>query len=89
MKVEVVKQIQTDRLGVLRKGTVVELPDKQALTYLEQGAVIRYETKVIMNRPFPDAGMSSSVSPADQVSPTTTSPKSKRGGKKKQQSDEQ
>lgn len=66
-----------------REDEVVELPERVAMRYLEQGAVERYETKVIRERPLEDAGGKPSVSPADQASTKPMSKPSKRGGKKK------
>jgi hypothetical protein len=63
-------------------GSVVDIPDRVALRYLEAGAVERYETKVVREAPLPDAGGQSSVSPADQASPKPTA-KPSEGGKKR------
>ena len=66
-------------------GSIVELSDKVAARYLAQGAVERYETKVIRETPLPDAGAEepSSASPADQASHETTASASKPGAKKR------
>lgn len=54
-------------------GEVVEVPEKAALRYLQQGAVERYETKVIREVPLPDAGVAEPLSalPAGQASTET------------------
>lgn len=66
-------------------GSVVDLPEKIALRYLEAGAVERYETKVIREIPLPDAGAAapSYASPAGQASPGPTAKPSVSGGKKR------
>ena len=85
MKVHVLKRILHDKLGAIQPGKVVDLHDDQAKRYLQNGAVERYETKVIRQDPLPDAGAASlsSASPAGQASPLTTSKKSSTGGRKK------
>lgn len=71
--------------GSYQAGAVVDLPEKVALKYLAQGAVERYETKVIRDVPFPGAGAvePSSASPAGQALPETTAKPSEGGGKKR------
>lgn len=66
-------------------GAVVDLPEKAALRYLAQGAVERYETKVVRDAPFVGAGAEelSSASPAGQASPETTPSASEPGAKKR------
>lgn len=66
-------------------GDVVDLPDRIAERYLAQGAVERYETKVIREVPFQAAGAEepSSASPAAQVLPETTAKPSESGVKKR------
>jgi hypothetical protein len=85
MKVVIIKPIHHDKLGSCNKGRVVELHDKLATRLLKEGAVERYETKVIREIPLPVAGADqpSSASPAVPASPKTTSKPSKRGGRKK------
>lgn len=79
------KTLYHDTLGALRKGWSGEMDDKTALRYLAAGAVERYETKVIREVPFENAGEvePSSVLPAAQVLPEKTPKVSKNGGKKK------
>jgi hypothetical protein len=62
-------------------GEEVELPERAALRYLEQGAVERYETKVVRERPLED-GARPSASQAAPVSRKPTLKPSKRGGRK-------
>jgi hypothetical protein len=78
------KVLRHDQLGALKKGKVVELPEKLANEWLAKGWVERYETKVIRHDPLPDAGAASqsSASPVAQVSTKTTSTKSKGGARK-------
>lgn len=85
MQVHVLKPIRTDRLGLVRVGKVVDLPEAQANEYLKTGAVELYATKVIKTVPLLDAGaaVASSASPAGQALPLTTSTSSRRGGRRK------
>lgn len=71
--------------GPRQAGDVVDLPDRIALRYLERGAVERYETKVIREAPFAEAGeaLQSSALPADQASLPTTAKPSGDGDKPK------
>lgn len=71
--------------GPRRAGEVVDLPEKWALRYLEQGAVERYETKVVRPLPVGEAAPSSvsPVAPASQE--PTPKPSKKRGRPKKSQ----
>lgn len=73
-----------DKLGRLREGQIVELPDVQAADFLRRGFVERYDTKVIVTNPQPPAGTEQlqSASPAGQASTPTTSSASARGKKK-------
>ena len=66
-------------------GWVGELPDKIAARYLAQGAVERYETKVIREVPFVEAGEAgqSYALPAAQASLETTAKPSEGGGKRR------
>lgn len=74
-----------DRLGTLKQGQRVELPEFQAAEFLRRGFVERYETKVIREVPIADVGAVtlSSASPAVLASPQTTSPPSSDGAKKR------
>lgn len=85
MKVTVkARTLLHDKLGRLREGQVVELPENQAREFLRRGFVERYDTKVIHTDPQPPAGMEQqpSASPAGQASPSKTSSSSGRGKKK-------
>lgn len=66
-------------------GSIVDLPEKVALRYLEAGAVERYETKVIREVPLQDAGAAEplSASPVAQASAEPTAKPSDAGGKKR------
>jgi hypothetical protein len=74
-----------DRLGTLKQGQRVDLPDFQAADFLRRGFVERYETKVIRSVPFETVGVPglSSASPAVQASPQTTSKPSSDGAKRR------
>ncbi len=85
MKVHFLKLMYHDKLGKVRPGTIADIQDQQAIRFLREGIVEKYETKVIRNEPFYHAGedTQSSASPAAQASPQTTSKPSKRGRKPK------
>jgi hypothetical protein len=94
MQVNILKPvIYHDRLGALRKGRVVELPENQAREFLQRGWVEAYETKVIRERPIPADGREA-LSSAVQVAPASQSQilnesnpgAKKRGRPKKEQS---
>lgn len=82
MKVEITtKVLLHDRLGRLVRGQVADLPDGQAESFLRQGWVQRYDTKVIESVPSVVVGATeqSFASPAAPASPQTTSNKSDSG----------
>ena len=88
MKVHVLKRIQIakgNKIITFQPNEEPDIPDDVAKEYLRNGAVERYETKVIRQDPLPDAGAASlsSASPAGQALPLTTSKKSSTGGGKK------
>lgn len=86
MKVVVkAKEIRDDKLGLLRKDRVVDMPEQKAHFFLARGDVIRYETKVLQENPYKAAGMEQqpSVSPVAQASPMQTSSESESGGKRR------
>lgn len=85
MKVSVLKPLRHDTLGALRKGAVVDMPEPWATKYLKRGAVERIETKAKRSAPLADAGAEqpSSASPAAPASTKKTSPRSKRGVRRK------
>ena len=66
-------------------GWVGELPDKIAARYLAQGAVERYETKVVREVPFVGAGEAEPLSalPAAQALHETIAKPSEGGAKKR------
>jgi hypothetical protein len=85
MKVTVkARTLLHDKLGRLREGQVVELPEAQAREFLRRGFVEHYDTKVLQTNPQPPVGEEQlpSVSPAGQASPSKTSSGSGRGKKK-------
>lgn len=67
------------------EGSVLDIPEKAALRYLAQGAVERYETKVIREIPLADAGVAEPLSalPVAQASTEPTAKPSKPGAKKR------
>lgn len=79
MRVHVLKNIRVDRLGNVRKGAVVEVADPVANIFLRQGAVERYETKVLREVPTDPAGELPSALPVGLVSTQTMSPESASG----------
>jgi len=83
MKVCVLKPIRHDQLGALKPGAVRDMPEPWATKYLKMGAVERVETK--LPDPLAEAGEGSrsSALPADQASAPKTSPRSKRGAKRR------
>ena len=86
MNVHILKPvIYHDRLGALKKGRVVDLPDNQAREFLQRGWVEHYETKVIRERPIPADGREalSSASQVAQASPSLTVSESESGAKKR------
>lgn len=66
-------------------GAEVDLPERVAERYLAQGAVERYDTKVIRDVPLPDAGTAEPLSalPVDPASTVPTAKPSVSGGKKR------
>jgi hypothetical protein len=85
MKIHMLKTMLHDRLGKLKPGRVVDVPDHQAYDWLKRGFAESYQTKVVRAVPLADAGMEapSSASPAVEASQTETLPKPKRGGRPK------
>lgn len=78
MKIKALKPLRV-MSGLIKPGTVVDLPDKQAEFFLRRGeAEICLET-----RPPLDAGIPSSASPVVQVSQAQTSPPLKHGARKR------
>lgn len=84
-KYHTLKTILVDRLGRVPAGKVVELTKAQGNIYLAQGAVERYETKVIRQDPLPHAGVviQSSALPVEEALPETTLKPVKKQYKKK------
>jgi len=84
MQVHVKRELLHDRLGRLRPGRIVELPDAQAEWHMKRGEVEPYSTKVLRDRPTPTVGdmQQSSASPPVPASPQTTSTESAPGKKR-------
>ena len=92
MKVTVkARTLLHDRLGRLRQGQTVEMPEAQAKEFLRRGFVEHYQTKVIHStaatpdNPSVGAGMDapSSALPVAPASPQTTSSESETGKRKR------
>lgn len=77
------KVMYHDRLGKLTKGTTVDVPDGLASDWLRRGFAVRYETKVMQERPSLADGGTLSASPAAQVSQQQTLSESSIGAKKR------
>lgn len=76
------KPIFDDRLGRLKAGDVVDLPEQKALFYIQRGEAVAYQTKVLQDRPSLGSGTQLSASPAAPVSQQTTASESEYGVKK-------
>lgn len=84
MKISITaKAVIDDRKGRLKQGDVVELNDQKALFYINRGEAIRYETKVIQERPIVAAGAPSFASPVAQALPEQTLSESDGGVKRR------
>lgn len=79
------KPVFDDKLGRLNEGQVVELSDRKANFYIQEGLAMPYQTKVLQDRPLLDAGSveQSSAVPAAQVYATKTLNESADGEPKK------
>lgn len=87
------KPVFDDQLGRLKEGDVVDILDRKANFYIQEGLAMPYQTKVLQDRPLPPAGataQSSALPPAPQSQPMTASESvdgvKKRGRKPKQSS---
>lgn len=87
------KPVFDDNLGRLKEGDVVDILDRKANFYIQEGLAMPYQTKVLQDRPLPPAGataQSSALPPAPPSQPMTASESSdgakKRGRKPKQSS---
>jgi hypothetical protein len=74
--------ILDDRLGRLRKGQIVELPDHKAMFYIREGMAEAYETKVMRDYPSQAAGKPLSALQVGQVLTKQTLSTSETGEKK-------
>ena len=79
------KPVFDDNLGRLKEGDVVEIADRKAAFYIQEGLAMCYQTKVLQDRPLADAGKveQSSAAPADRVYATKTLNESADGEQKK------
>ena len=85
MKIQALKDLRHDRLGRIPKGKIVDMPPPWDRYYINMGAAISYETKVIRETPLPVAGeeQPSSSLPVVQASQLTTSSESDSGAPKR------
>ena len=79
------KPVFDDNLGRLKEGDVVDILDRKANFYIQEGLAMSYQTKVLQERPLADAGKveQSSAAPADRVYATKTLSESVDGEQKK------
>lgn len=79
------KPVFDDNLGRLKEGDVVEIADRKANFYIQEGLAMCYQTKVLQDRPLADAGKveQSFAAPADRVYATKTLNESADGEQKK------
>lgn len=79
------KPVFDDQLGRLKEGDVVDILDRKANFYIQEGLAMPYQTKVLQDRPLLDAGKvePSSAVPADRVYATKTLNESADGEPKK------
>ena len=79
------KPVFDDNLGRLKEGDVVEVADRKANFYIQEGLAMSYQTKVLQDRPLADAGKveQSSASPVGRAYATKTLNESANGEQKK------
>lgn len=79
------KPVFDDNLGRLSEGEVVDIADRKANFYIQEGLAMPYKTKVLQDRPLVGAGKEelSSASPAVQAYATKTLSASENGEKKR------
>ena len=79
------KPVFDDNLGRLKEGDVVDILDRKANFYIQEGLAMSYQTKVLQERPLADAGKveQSSAAPAVQAYATKTLNESADGEKKR------
>ena len=79
------KPVFDDSLGRLKEGDVVEIAERKANFYIQEGLAMPYQTKVMQDRPLLDAGKveQSSAAPAAQAYATKTLNESSDGAKKR------
>ena len=87
------KPVFDDHYGRLQEGQIVDIQERKANFYIQEGLAMPYQTKVMQDRPCLAAGTTvlSSALPPAQVLPQTTVSESevgeqpkKRGRKKKE-----
>ena len=87
------KPVFDDNLGRLKEGDIVDIADRKAAFYIQEGLAMCYQTKVMQDRPYQAVGATEqlSASPAVQASQQTIVSESevgeqtkKRGRKKKE-----
>lgn len=84
MKISILaKVVIDDRLGGLKKGQIVEVPDHKAMFYINEGLAETYQTKVMRDYPLLGAGKPLSASPVAQVLTKQTLNLSENGEKKR------
>ena len=79
------KPVFDDSLGRLKEGDVVEIAERKANFYIQEGLAMPYQTKVMQDRPLLDAGKVEQLSaaPAAQAYATKTLNESSDGAKKR------
>lgn len=87
MKIQITtrKPVFDDNLGRLKEGDIVEIADKKANFYIQEGLATCYQTKVMQDRPYQAVGATeqSFASPPALASQQTTAKESEPGEKKK------
>lgn len=83
--IHMLKDFRHDRMGMLRRGATVDMPEPWATWCIKNGYAESYQTKVIRETPLPVAGVVQplSASPAAQASAPTIASESGSGGKRK------
>ena len=79
------KPVFDDNLGRLKEGDVVDIADRKANFYIQEGLAMCYQTKVLQDRPLVGAGTvePSSASPVAPAYATKTLNESANGEPKK------
>ena len=79
------KPVFDDNLGRLKEGDIVDIADRKAAFYIQEGLAMCYQTKVMQDRPLVGAGKveQSSPVPAAPAYATKTLNESANGEQKK------